>query len=285
VGSEARNYCEAEKQSAGVVGDVDQCAWLDDHFSEAVTKLECVQEFCQEKFDSSGGWTVGEDPFGCMSYICDDDACGDSAGKQQCEQQFVTVHGDPALYMAPCEFNKCKKRLVDCLATTIQAGQWSHGDAIPTQCRGQQTLCELISRLVFELAVDLRPHIDPGPLQELVERPENPNPGKNLTRYIETFRGAVEAGAPEDTLNRLAVRLTSTPELIAALYHRSPDVFVGLYGRGLAEVLGPGVEQMPAREISRSELSPRGQDAFDRFEQLLDAQGGAFEGAIGTFGQ
>jgi hypothetical protein len=62
-------------------------------------------------------------------------------------------------------------------------------------------------------------------------------------------------------------------------------VFVGLYGRGLADVLGPGVAQMPARLVSRAELSPRGQEALDRFEQLLAAQGGQFEGAIGTFGQ
>jgi hypothetical protein len=48
--------------------------------------------------------------------------------------------------------------------------------------------------------------------------PLNRNQRNNLQRYVETFQRAVAAGVRAEVLNRLAVRVISSPEMITTLY-------------------------------------------------------------------
>jgi hypothetical protein len=281
----ASAFCEAEKQSASGVGDIDPCGWLDPTYGKSVSKLDCVQEFCHDKWTATGGWRPGQDPYGCLDYICGGEACGSSQGEQQCSDEFFMAHGDPDFYIAACEFDGCKEKLVTCLLDLYKQGQWSYGDPLPDNCKLVADFCELLSRLAGLVAVSNRPIIDPGPIHELIERPGVSNPATNIYTYAAVFRSEAAAGASAAELGRLGRRLTKAPEMIAALYHAAPAHFVWLYGnQGFLETLGPGVERMAPRAIARDDLTPQGQAALAEFlRELASAPGDEVPGAIGTF--
>jgi hypothetical protein len=281
----ARAFCDAQKQAASTVGDIDPCGWLEPVYGKTVSKLDCVQEFCLERWNATGGWRPGQDPFGCLDYLCGEDtACGDSAGKQECTDEFFMAHADPEFYVAGCRYDGCKAPEIACLLDLHKQGQWSYGDPIPGNCSLTTVLCEILSRLAALVAVNRNPIIDPGPIHELIERADAGNPGTSFHRYANDLRTqAVGAGVAE--VNRLARRLTTAPEMIAALYQSGPGQFVWLYGKqGFAEVLGPGIENVDAVPIRPEELSAQGQAAladFLRMRATLPPEG--VKGAIGTF--
>ena len=283
----ARAYCDAEKQSADQwATQVDHCGWLDDVYSESVSHFDCVQEWCHEKFEESGGgWGTTQGDFQCFAYICGENfGCGTAATEEECEEWLVVVHADPALYVAPCEWNKCKERKVSCLKEHHAAGTWTYGDPIPGECAFAEQICEMAARLALEAFIDRRPFIDPGPYRDRIEGIHTRNPGKNVYAFADAIRRAADAGRDAATLNRMAVKLTSSPEMISALYHASPKEFVGLYGsEGFLEVLGPDVASVtPQRLVPET---PRGQAALADLERLVAEAGGVLEGAIGTFRQ
>src|SRR5262249_9285958 len=52
--SAARTFCEAQKQAASTVDDIDPCGWLEPVYGKTVSKVDCVQEFCLEKWNTTG---------------------------------------------------------------------------------------------------------------------------------------------------------------------------------------------------------------------------------------
>ena len=278
-------YCEAEKASASDAGEVDECGWLDNVYLPSMSKLVCVQQFCQQKWNESGGWTATQDPYGCLDYLCGgaDGSCGDADDEATCKAEFVAAHGNPDFYATQCESDGCKRTLIDCLF----ASSWSYGDPIPSDCQFNYDLCVLASKLAAKVWIEFVPFEDPGPPVESYRDPLALNPAINFHRYVNEFRAAVARGASERELDQLALGLTRAPEMVAALYRVSPAHFVGMFGTDrLAEILGPAAARKTGRAFSPEELTPAGQSALADLQRLLStAPGGQVKAAIGTLKQ
>ncbi len=279
---DARNYCDSEKTRADSVEKLDQCGWLDPVEFASISRIDCIQEFCHEKYQGAGD--IPDDPHGCLDFVCGDSAeCGGDGESDPalCADWFREVEGDPEYYVAGCEWNKCKSAKVQCLQKASAAGDWTYGQPVPADCAFAEEQCNLISRLAAEAFINLKPFLDPGPMRERFEGIANVNPGKNVYRFAEQVRAA--AASDSILATRMAVDLTSTPEMIAALFHVAPEEFVGMYGKeGFATLLGPVLNSVSGKPLAPADLTPAGQAAFGALQEQLELAGGSFRGAIGT---
>ena len=284
---DARAYCDAQKASTNDAQEVDACGWLDQYHGPTLDgQLGCVQEFCQEKWSQSGGWTTGQDPYLCGEYLCGGSACGSAADEVACKKQVVVMHADPDFYVSQCEMDGCKGGLVQCLVALHDQDQWSYGDPIPPSCDMPYQLCVMAQKLASMVWTEYRPWTDPGPLREIQPDLASSQPAKHWNTLVQNFRDAVARGERDEELERLARGLTSNPEMVVALYHAAPGEFVGLFGKeGFAELLGPGLARVEAKALDRDLLSPQGQAALDELQRLLaTTRDGKVKGAIGTIG-
>ncbi len=278
----ARAYCEAQKAAAKNVGQVDACGWLDPVFYTSINKLQCVQEYCRDRFVASGGWPVSSDPYDCLDYLCEaGGSCGDAGSPQQCKAQFVKAQGDPAYYLAPCESNQCKATLVSCLNAQTSP-PWSYGDPIPAACSDQVSLCELFSHLIVLVWAEYEPLTGPSPVED--QAPNVSSPARELRRFLRDFREAAQRGAPPAELAMAAVKLTSQPELVSALFNEVPEEFVSMFGtEGFESIVGSNIRRTQAKPIQRERLGKRGIEALDRLQALASRSPSALKGAIGQF--
>lgn len=281
----ARSYCDLQKAAANNVGQVDACGWLDPVFFPSISKLQCVQEYCRSSFVASGGWPATSDPYGCLDNLCEGGAltCGDADNPQQCKNQFVKAHGDPSYYVTACESDHCKATLVSCLNAQTTP-PWSYGDAIPETCAEQVSICHLISHLMVLVWAEYEPLIGPSPVED--QAPIVSSPAIALRRFLRDFRDAAERGAAPAALEKAAIRLTSQPELVAALFNEVPGEFVTMFGtEGFESIVGANIHRTQARSIQRERLGKRGVEALDRLNDLASRSPGALKGAIGQFQQ
>jgi hypothetical protein len=284
--AEATAYCNAEKSGAAHVLQIDECGWLEGAYGLVTSKLGCVKQFCQAKFqlNPNAGWEDGDDPFGCLDYLCGGEACGDAGARDQCTLAFLMEEGN--LSVAQCEWKGCQRDLIACLFPYWQGGQWSVGDPFPLECELVQFNCKVASMLATLVAVNMNPIVDPGPLLDFVDPAlQSGNPSASLFDYAKEIRLRAAAGASDAELEALAEDFTSVPETISALYQLMPEQFVWLYGSdGFEGVLPPSVRQVIPKAIEPSMLNARGRAALAAFEKLrsgLPAEG--IHGTIGTF--
>lgn len=275
----ARLYCDAQKASADHVEKLDACGWLDPVNFPTISKIGCVKEYCHEEYQGPGA--VPGDPYGCLDYLCgDSSACSSGEDFSACSNWFKIVKGDPDFYVDGCEWNRCKESKVQCLREAHAAGTWAYGDPVPAHCSLTEQHCNLVSRLALEAFINLNPFLERHPMREVFEGVANFNPGKNVFQFAEQIR---LAGRDSATLDAMAVNLTSSPEMIAALFHAAPAEFVGLYGKeGFETILGPKLESVAGRALNPDELTPAGREALSELQQQLELVGGSFKGAIGT---
>lgn len=279
--ADARNYCNVEKLIAGNAKKIDECGWLDPVSFPSISKVDCVQEFCHDKYDMPG--EVPSDFYDCLDYFCgEDSACGSGEDVGECSDWFKTVKGDPDFYVAGCEWNKCKARKIECLKEAHAAGTWVYGDPVPVQCSAVEEQCNLISRLAAEAFINLNPFLERHPMREVFEGVGNLNPGKNVFQFAEQIRQA-SADGDIATVEAMAIKLTSTPEMIAALFNAAPAEFVGLYGaEGFETILGPKLRAVTGQALEPDKLTPAGRAALLALQEQLELAGGSFKGAIGT---
>jgi len=285
----ARDYCDAEKASANNALDVDTCGWLDQYHGPSLDgQLGCVQEYCQEKWNQSGGWTENQDPYKCGEYLCGGPSCGSAADEAACKKQVVVMHADPEFYVSQCEQDNCKGGLLQCLVALHEQNppQWSYGDPIPQQCNLPYQLCVAAQKFATMVWTEYQPWIDPGPLREIQPDLASSQPAKHWNTLVKNFRDAVARGEGDEELGRLARGLTANPEMVVALYNAAPGEFVGLFGKeGFAELLGPGLARVEGKPLDRKRLSPQGQAALDELQRLLATRrAGKIKGSIGTIG-
>jgi hypothetical protein len=119
-------------------------------------------------------------------------------------------------------------------------------------------------------------------MHEVFEGVGNLNPGKNVFRFAEQMRLASAEGDIA-ALEIMAVNLTSSPEMISALFNAAPAEFVGLYGKeGFEGILGPKLQSVVGAPLNSEKLTPAGRSAFLALQEQLEVAGGSFKGAIGT---
>lgn len=283
----ARAYCESEKAGAATASQIDSCGWLDQyHGPDLDGQLGCVQEYCQEKWNESGGWAANQDPYGCGSYLCGGESCGSAGDEAACKEQVVVMHADPELYVPQCQSDGCKGTLAACLVALHlkNPAEWSYGEPIPAQCELSFQICEMAHKLAGMVWMEYQPFLDPGPLRESVPDIHSTQPAKHWDAYVKAFRDAVARGESSQELGRLARQMTSTPEMVVALYNAAPGEFVGLFGKeGFAELLGPGIGRVAPKAIDPAKLSRQGQEALAELQRLLaTVPEGKIKGAIGT---
>jgi hypothetical protein len=284
----AQSYCDQERMAANHVSEIDQCGWLESAPATVINKLTCIQLYCEEKFQATGGvgWEQN-DPFGCLDYFCGGEQCGDAAAQEACVFEFMMAHGDPLNYVGNCELAGCKRILVDCLIPLYGNGEWDYGDPIPHACQMAVVKCKTLSKLATMIFVNYDEIVNPaGPIERITNSLIGINPGRNLYSCARYIRERAAAGASDAELEQLAEDFTSQPELAAALYRGAPSRFVGIYGKeGFLEILGPGIENVEPEPFDPSELNAAGAAALAEFNRLMPTlPPGGIKGTIGTFG-
>lgn len=279
--ADARRYCDSEKSFAKDVREIDTCGWLDSVHFPSVSKVGCIKEYCHEEYN-----VPEEVPFdwsGCLDYFCGEtSSCSTGEDFGTCSDWFKLVKGDPEYYVDGCEWNRCKQTKVQCLKEAHAAGTWNYGDPIPIQCSSAEQLCRLMSRLAVEVFVSLEPFLERPPMADLFEGVGNLNPGKNVYKFAEQLRQAALDG-DSATVDAMALELTSSSEMIAALFNVAPEQFVGLFGKeGFETLLGPKLDSITGQAIRPEQLTPAGRAAFDQLQEQLELVGGSYKGAIGT---
>jgi hypothetical protein len=264
-------YCEKEQAAANMVGDIDGCGWIDG----TSDGLHCRQEYCQEKYQESGGWNVGQDPFGCLQELCSD-PCGLHGNAGQCENDFHMGQGDPDYYYPPCVSSGCQFAFVNCVREAFNAGTWTYPDPPPPLCVAERKICESASQFAGIVLVEEleSPFLDPGPMHL--------NPGidevlqmvYDLPRRAAGIRGALGRGETE-IAGAAMLEILETPELLAQLFNASPEHYVWLFGKSQTELLGPALTTTDPVPLTREELSPEGREAFDRLQGILQSRDGA----------
>ncbi len=262
----ARSYCEEQKASADRVDELDQCGWLDEFYLPTIDKLTCVQEYCEEKYQSDP-WPAGTDPYGCLDYMCGGGVCEGDTDQQQCIDDFHMAHGDPDYYLVQCTGTKCKRLLLECLRDHYEGGTWEYPDPTPA-CVAYQT-CQLQEQLASIVWIEYqRPWLEPGPQRERFRWLLGSRWAKDVIAHLDSMGAALSAG---DMARFEAVRehLFRSPEMTSTMFHGMPGVFTWLFGvEGRNGILGPESTRTRPVAVPREQLSPRGQEALDKLRAL-----------------
>jgi len=273
----ARDYCEAEKASATIVSQVDDCGWLEDVFLPHISLQKCVEEFCYDEFLSYPGdpqdW-IAQDPTRCVDYMCSDESCPNNLDQQLCMKGFLMAQGDPDLYVAQCQWEQCERVMVECLSPMFDTGAWVPGDPLPGDCVDLKDFCEAATHLAIEVWINQEIFLDPGPYRTNREQLRHSNPVKHFDTFMDLMRQAQIDGASQDELEQLAVQFTSRSEFMSAMYNMAPQEFVWMFGNQVFdEVVGTGIRGVQARAIEPSSLNAQGQQALQALQNLMTEQG------------
>ncbi|HEV7733576.1 MAG TPA: hypothetical protein VGR62_15525 [Candidatus Binatia bacterium] len=281
----AAAYCVQRLDVATNVSQLDPCGWMETVHGAEIDNIACAQEFCRRKFEASP-WPEGTDPYGCIDYLCGDDTCGGSGTIDggTCETGFYLAEGDPEWYVPTCSHDGCRADLLECLIPYWQQGQWMPGDENPEVCDAPYTICVIMSSLAGLTWAEYQPLWDPDIVQKLGRPDWVSNPG----HYLDQFAARVSQLAKVSTSNQYreaAIRMTGSPERIAAMFHAAPEEFVGMFGnQGFDEIIGPDIAKVTGKPMDASKLTPAGLAALKLFEQMRDTlPAGGIQGAIGTF--
>ena len=279
----ATEYCWSQIETASEVSDIDKCGWLEGVHDPMANKLSCVELFCQGKFEETGGvgWDTG-DPFGCMDYLCQGGGCGDAGSKDICIFSYRLTEGNPTKFVPNCQLGGCHAGFMYCVHALYEAGEWSFGQPMPSECITQELSCGLAAKLAAIVASSIIPQVDPGPMKELLAAQQITSPAKSTFTYTEAIASAAATGA--NNLQQLAVGLTAAPERAAMLYQLAPAKLSYLYGaEAFAPVVGPSGAFVKPEAITDADLTPVGQEAYSQLKSLLaTVPEGTMKGAFGT---
>jgi len=280
-------YCAQQVELADTVADLDTCGWLNTTWSSSYGKLACVETFCKEKFDEAGGpeWMDGNDPFGCMDYLCGD-ACTAEESTELCRFAYLYFEGDPEEFSPTCEFRGCGQFIPGCVFDLYKKGEWAFGQPVPVTCiesaAVMKALCEKASALAAMVAISVVPEFGPSPMTADMKGPDVTTPVAGFDDLAAEVLAAAETGGDA---THAAVELTAAPELAAYLFHKAPGKMAWLYGADSFESsVGPPATFSKPKEIAEGELAPAGQQALAELKALVGgAPGGKLKGSFGTF--
>lgn len=265
-------FCDQRKDQVFHVDDLDPCGWI----SGTTVGLNCAQDFCQEKYQASGPWSPGQDPFGCFQYFCSD-GCGSRQEVAQCSADFAMAHGDPDYYYGPCTTSGCRFQFVNCVREAFEAGEWSYPDPPPISCQTTKKICEATSQLAGQILIEQVENplfLDPGPLHLQAGFQEKLHLARDLSQRVTSIR---EAAARGDTASARAeiLPILSSPELLTQLFHSTPAAFVWLFGADRIDILGPALATVAPKPLTASDLTPAGRIALGELQALMAERGGA----------
>jgi hypothetical protein len=278
-------YCVARLAVATHVDQLDPCGWLETVHGAEIDAIGCAQEFCRRKFAATP-WAAGTDPFGCVDYLCGDESCSGSGtiDAETCETGFYLAEGDPEYYVPTCGHDGCRADLLRCLIPFWEQGQWSPGDPNPPVCDTPYQLCVLLSTLASRTWAEFAPLRDPSIVESLGRPDWLTNPGHYLDQFA-TELSSIPVATSGLRLRNAALRLTRSPERIAAMFNAAPEEFVGMFGnQGFDAILGPAVGRVTGKPLDMDTLTPAGVEAYQAFQRIqATLPAGGTQGAIGTF--
>ncbi|HEY7412028.1 MAG TPA: SHOCT domain-containing protein [Vicinamibacteria bacterium] len=258
-------YCDTRKASATTVDDLDPQGMLSScgyNYED-----ECLQEYCQEKFQASWASHAGDsgwdDPRGCLDAVCGNDAT--------CRKLFLSYGGDPKYYAA----GGCFGKLLACYdkhGFTIPGAGANPSPTEIKECEDQFAFCEAMEAIRRKILGYRMVNKWVHPSDPVTQRV---NPWEKSAQEVflgqlrqlkaRLDRGTLTQAQFEQRLDRLMAR----PESQAVAFALEPRIFVGLLGSAqLEKIAAPSKRAVQPLALRATDVGARGRLLMRELEVL-----------------